>query len=135
MSVAAPKAQAKEPIQIDVILICRKQELDFRHAVAASDAFSVGVERAIAKAKRLQGAGIDLSRNDKRVLLIGQFLVEICAGREALEVAKAVTDHSEKLNLAVSSLSAVRSSIRYDESSSTDPQLVLLEQAAKLFAA
>src|SRR5205823_9335167 len=30
MSVAAPKSQAKEPIQLDVILVCRKQAADIR---------------------------------------------------------------------------------------------------------
>ncbi len=135
MSVAAPKAQAKEPIQIDVVLICRKKALDPRSKTSAAGAFSKAVNRAVIKAKRLKRVGIDLSRSDKRVILIGQFLTEICAGREAGEVSNAVSDYSERLESVLSSLASPQKSVKYDEpDSSTDPQLVLLEQAAKLFA-
>lgn len=74
MSVATPKTQAKEPIQLDVILVCRKQGLDHRLTELAPAAFAKSLERAVAKAARLRSAGFDLSRNDRRVILFSQFL-------------------------------------------------------------
>jgi putative DNA methylase len=136
MSVAAPKARTKEPIQIDVIMICRKKALDVRPRISATDAFTTAVNRAVAKASRLKQAGINLSRSDKRVLLIGQFIVELCAGRGVGQVSNTVADYSQRLERAVSSLATARKAVKYDEpDASTDPQLVLLEQASKLFAA
>jgi putative DNA methylase len=39
MSVAAPKSQAKEPIQLDVVLVCRKRATDDRRKAEGGDAF------------------------------------------------------------------------------------------------
>jgi putative DNA methylase len=136
MSVAAPKSQAKEPIQIDVVFVCRKKALDLRPKNSASDAFVIAIDRAIAKAKRLKSARIELSRTDKRVLLIGQFLAEISAGRTAEETSNIVTDYSDRLQAAAACLSAAPSDFKYDEAvTSAEPQLILLEQASRLFAA
>jgi putative DNA methylase len=71
MSVATPKSQAKEPIQLDIILVCRK----------VSDHKPISIRRAVAsaraKAKRLSDAGFKLSRNDWRVVLYGQLLTSL----------------------------------------------------------
>src|SRR5207249_11503759 len=74
MSVAAPKSQAKEPIQLDVILVCRKQASDSRKKADAKMAFQRAVEHATSKASRLKRCGLTLSINDRRVILISQFL-------------------------------------------------------------
>jgi len=90
----------------------------------------------VAKARRLKSAGIELSPGDKRVLLIGQFLTEISAGREADKTSEIVANYSQKLHAAAATVSAVRPVFKYNEAeASTDPQLILLEQASKLFAA
>lgn len=69
MSVATPKFQAKDPIQLDIILVCRKQApadtpSDVEHALG----------RARAKLQRLAQSGFTLSRNDRRIALVGQLL-------------------------------------------------------------
>lgn len=71
MIVAAPKSQAREPIQLDVIIVCRKQ--GSRHAGHPP---TVTEARAAAerKASVLQKAGFSLSRSDERVILNGQLL-------------------------------------------------------------
>ncbi|MCH8047257.1 MAG: adenine-specific DNA methylase, partial [Planctomycetes bacterium] len=50
MSVATPKSQAKEPIQLDVILVCVKRELDDRKAPPPNVAFERACEKSFAKA-------------------------------------------------------------------------------------
>jgi putative DNA methylase len=100
MSGAAPKSQAKEPIQLDVVLVCRKQPADKR----ATQSVDAGVGRAIAhakaKASRLINCGLALSANDRRVILIGQFLVEVCAGRSAVQLGDILSEKLTDLDLA-----------------------------------
>jgi putative DNA methylase len=69
MSVATPKAAAKEPIQMDIILVCRKAGPTRKHRPATK-----AIASAHAQLARLEAAGFTLSRNDRRVVLIGQLL-------------------------------------------------------------
>jgi putative DNA methylase len=100
MSVAAPKYQAKEPIQLDVILVCRKQSAVANGKQDVNTALGQAIAHAKAKATRLQHCGFDLSANDRRVILISQFLVEICSGRSATRVADALSEKLTDLDLA-----------------------------------
>lgn len=72
MSVATPKTQAKEPIQFDIIVVCRK--LDPRREVPALDTALRAAERKI---DRLKAAGFKLSRNDEKIIRFGQALTTL----------------------------------------------------------
>jgi len=69
MSVAAPKSQAKEPIDIDTIVVCRKQS-SFRRSGERSAACAL----ARRQVQRLNATGRRLSRNDVRVIVSSCFL-------------------------------------------------------------
>ncbi len=72
MSVATPKSAAKEPIQLDIVLVCRKaNKMDKRPS--AADA----MESARAKIRRLENAGLTLSRNDRKIVIYGQMLATL----------------------------------------------------------
>jgi len=86
MSVAAPKSQAKEPIDLDIFLICRKRKTDHRIKHDPKDAMQTAIESAKTKAARFNKVGRKLSRNDVRIILLGQVLVELCAGRNSDEL-------------------------------------------------
>ena len=73
MSVATPKSQAKEPIQLDIILVCRKRGFVGHPVAGLPDAFS----RARAKLARLADDGFSLSRNDRKIVFFGQLLTAI----------------------------------------------------------
>lgn len=74
MSVATPKSQAKEPIQLDIIVVCRKAyQYSPRELTLPADALDAGR----AKLQRLEQAGFALSRNDRKVVLLGQVLTAI----------------------------------------------------------
>jgi len=92
MSVAAPKTQAKEPIDIDVLLVCRRRESAPRRArrtdVAALEAAAADAESKVARFNRV---GRRMSRNDVRVILLSQLLVELCPDRTSAEVERALT--------------------------------------------
>ena len=74
MSVAAPKSQAKEPIQLDIVLVCRPYEQDSGVPRAPSKCVAVAAGRAIEKLSRLRAIGLDLSLNDCRITVISQFV-------------------------------------------------------------
>jgi putative DNA methylase len=88
MSVAAPKTQAKEPIDLDVLLVCKKSEEDHRprskHDVAAGRASATAAERV----GRFNRSGRRLSRHDVQVILLSQVLVELSPGRDAADIAR-----------------------------------------------
>jgi len=74
MSVATPKAQAKEPIQLDIIIVCKKADkLNDRHSIARERAMGTALD----KMRRLQASGFSLSLNDKKIVLFGQLLTTL----------------------------------------------------------
>jgi putative DNA methylase len=130
MSVAAPKSQAKEPIQLDVILVCRKQEMDLRAKQDGDAAMKLAVRHAKHKLHRLQECGFDLSVNDRRIVLLGHFLVEASPGRSATQLADALSSALTDLDLAALRLpeEPERRGTIYERKQSEDSQLVLLDR-------
>ncbi len=78
MSVATPKSQAKDPIQLDIIIVCRKQARDQRPRPTIGHAIESGKQ----KLQRLHAAGFQLSRNDRRIVLFGQLLTTLESSRD-----------------------------------------------------
>lgn len=88
MSVATPKHQAKEPIDIDIILVCRKR--DHIPDRTFSDSLWDNIGRAARdQIRRLRAAGQALSRNDVRVVVMGQLL---CALSRHQTTREAIAD-------------------------------------------
>jgi hypothetical protein len=74
MSVAAPKAQAHSPIDIDVIVVCRKAS-DWRLTPArAADNIDAALRVAADQVQRMNVSGRALSRNDVRVIVMAQLV-------------------------------------------------------------
>lgn len=69
MSVAAPKAQAKEPIQFDIVIVCRKVQPKHKR-ISVPEA----LESGRLKMKRVEDEGFELSRNDRKIIIFGQLL-------------------------------------------------------------
>jgi len=93
MSVAAPKNQAKEPIDLDIMMICKKRRDDDRRAFPAEIAFSRAREIACEKVERFNRSRRRLSRNDVRVILLSQLLVELSAGRDCAAVEQMLSGY------------------------------------------
>ena len=85
MSVATPKAQAKEPIQLDIILVCRKSS----YLSPVPPSTGEAIEAARKKMDRLHVAGFKLSRNDQKVVLFGQLLTTLRTPAESNCFARA----------------------------------------------
>ena len=93
MSVAMPKLQAKEPIDLDIILVCRKRS---RLTPAGWDGGHWETIRSKAgeQTQRFRDRGRGLSRNDVRIIVMAQLILELsllCSP----EVALAVLDSSD----------------------------------------
>jgi putative DNA methylase len=78
MSVATPKSQAKEPIQLDIIIVCRKSD-----ATSARASIPDALAAARMKLMRLRKAGFHLSLNDRRVVFFGQLLTTLRSASDA----------------------------------------------------
>ncbi len=79
MSVAAPKSQAKEPIQLDIIVVCRKHETP---AIASLPSADDAIDTAREKIRRLIRNGFRLSRNDLKIVMLGQLLTTLNSSAE-----------------------------------------------------
>ena len=90
MSVARPKRQAKHPIDLDMLIICRKRAADRRKRRADVDALQAAQEACSHRVERFRAGGRELSLNDVRVIFRSQLLVELSAGREAGEVGRSL---------------------------------------------
>lgn len=77
MSGATPKSQASEPIQLDVLLVCRKRETDPRPVRPAAEAWIRADEVSAQRCARLEGAGFALSKGDRVVVRCAQVLVAL----------------------------------------------------------
>jgi putative DNA methylase len=103
LSVAAPKSQAKEPIQLDVIFVCRKREKDERRDDGIEQALVDTAERSRQKLARLTGIGLELSRNDRRTAVVSQFISTL-GPLSADKAVQLLVNHQTELEDLVDSL-------------------------------
>jgi hypothetical protein len=104
MSVAAPKSQAKEPIDLDVLFVCRKKDSDKRPFISNKQALRKSQNITTSKITRFNSIGRRLSRNDIRVILFSQLLVELAAGRDEANITNALKDTLIKTRNIIDSL-------------------------------
>lgn len=79
MSVATPKSQANEPIQLDIIIVCRKGENQAKKLTPET-----ALDNARQKINRLEVSGFKLSKNDKKVIIYGQLLASVQSTKDTL---------------------------------------------------
>ena len=85
MSVAMPKNQAREPIDLDIVVVCRSREEVRSSILTYEDAWTRAVEVAGEQIDRLRRVGRTLSRNDLRVVVMAQIVrfLSACSGNQA----------------------------------------------------
>jgi hypothetical protein len=74
MSVAQPKHQAKEPIDLDVIIACRKRSLSMAGSTPFAEILPDALDEAGGQVERFNSTGRTLSLNDVRVVLMAQII-------------------------------------------------------------
>jgi len=76
MSVAVPKHQAKEPIDLDIVLVCRKCSALKRHEWDGN-LWKTIHSKAASQVIRLRNSGRKLSRNDVRIIVMAQLIRQL----------------------------------------------------------
>jgi putative DNA methylase len=103
MSGATPKHQAKEPIDLDIILVCRKRagltNVPASPEPSASD--HAIAERQVA---RLRASGRELSRNDIRIIIMAQLLRKLSCGRSAEEAFASLESEAASIDATITRL-------------------------------
>jgi adenine-specific DNA methylase len=99
MSVAMPKQQAKEPIDLDVILVCRKRESVGGHIPYPKSVPPDVIRTAADQICRFNNAGRRLSRNDVRVVLTAQVIAHLSRSHNPFGAVKSATDGKVQLGL------------------------------------
>lgn len=79
MSVGRPKLQAKEPIDLDVIVVCRKRGAPAPLRDAPPDLVRAAEERTAEAVRRFNDLGRRLSQNDVLVILLANLLPTLSA--------------------------------------------------------
>ncbi len=104
MSVATPKQQAREPIDLDIIIVCRKRTFN-----SGSSATTGSTEGALSLAReqiaRLRSSGRSLSRNDVRIVVMAQMLRVFSAYPNATQAQIALKRDTAGAELFISNVS------------------------------
>ena len=100
MSVAAPKSQTRQPIDLDVLVVCRKTAGDPRTLVAVEEALEIAIIAGARQAKRFENVGRHLSKSDARVIFRSQLLVPLSPHRTSEDLAAALTATGSELDAA-----------------------------------
>ena len=122
LSVSAPKAQARNPIDVDVVIVCRKRESDDRPAPQSlADILVDASAAAHSQVLRFGCVGRTLGYNDIRVLLTAQILRPLSWGiplplaqtwlKESRPFIDATTENVVRWQAEVARIPAVREDI------------------------
>ena len=131
MSVSMPLKQAKSPIHLDLILLCKKD-----HDGAVSPVVVADIETAVRRAQEqitaLKANEITVSLGDAKVILMGQFLCEAHRMRNLEKEERFLSMIEENIDTYVADLIQKEGEILYTRKPSK--QLVLFERMAEYLA-
>jgi putative DNA methylase len=103
MSAATPKRQAKEPIDIDIVVVCRKRGA---RAIInpGGSLWPETLAAAASQAARLRGSGRYLSRNDLRVIVMAQLLRRLSQKDTSSAALSILADQCDQIEDAIEQL-------------------------------
>ena len=101
MSVAMPKHQAKEPIDLDVIVVCRKILEAPRLRRSLGQIVNLATEEASQQVSRLNGVARKLSRNDIRVILMAQIIKHLSWQSSLAESLRLLDSNGDSIDDAI----------------------------------
>jgi adenine-specific DNA methylase len=100
MSGATPKHQAKEPIDLDIILACRKRGQIIDHP-ASCDLWADVTKVASHQVARLHESGRKTSRNDIRIIIMAQLLCQLSRNGETATRVAEIAHHDAAIEDAI----------------------------------
>jgi len=134
MSVSMPLQQAKSPIHLDLIVVCRK-DTEIRNGTYKKSPNIMNVVNSAKKqVSALKGAGIKVSLGDAKVILMGRLLCEIHAMRQLDLEEKYLDDIEDDIDSYVGQVASTRGEVLYEEVSHHPAQMTLFEEMAEYLA-
>ena len=97
MAVAVPKSQAREPIDLDVILVCRKRNMMGELPTSPEGLLIKAASEAKTQIRRLNRIGKRLSRNDVKVILMAQVVRQLSRLSSPSKALPYLEDHEEEI--------------------------------------
>jgi len=134
MSVSMPLKQAKSPIHLDLIVVCRKDSEQETEPYMKAPFILKAVSAAKHQVSALKGAGIKVSLGDAKVILMGRLLCEIHAMRQLDLEEKYLDDIEDDIDAYVGQVAATRGEVLYQEVSPQPVQLSIFEEMAEYLA-
>lgn len=101
MSVAVPKSQSKHPIDLDIIMVCRKDLNGSLVKKSENTCFDEATEECRELNFRFNNDGRYLSQGDIKVILLAKLLIQLSQGRNAGELESRLQAAREKLERTI----------------------------------
>ncbi len=133
MSVSMPLRQAKSPIHLDLIVVCRRES---HGRTKQRGEFIIGdvVSAAKQQVDSLKGVGIKVSLGDAKVILMGRMLCEIHK-MENPEMEEELLDNIEAdIDTFVSQVVLTEGEVLYERTANRPTQLTLFEKMENYLA-
>jgi adenine-specific DNA methylase len=125
MSVSMPLQQARSPIHLDLILVCRR-DLGHVENEPEYDAIVPALRQAERQVSSLKGAGIKVSLGDAKVVLMGRFLCEAHKMKNLKLEEDFLSQVENEIDQYVGQVISTKGEILYAEAE--PQQLVLFEE-------
>jgi adenine-specific DNA methylase len=131
MSVAMPLQQAKSPIHLDLILVCRRDSGN-TPSDSGDGTIPAALDAAGTQISSLRKAEIKVSLGDAKVILMGRFLCEVHKMRNLELEARFLEELEQDIDTYVSQVIASKGEVLYEE---PEPkQLMLFEEMGQYLA-
>lgn len=131
MSVSMPLQQAKSPIHLDLILVCRR-DLGDNAGQPGDGALLSAIDLAEAQISSLKTVGIKVSLGDAKVILMGRFLCEAHRIRNLDLEEKFLKGLEQDIDTYVGQVISAKGEVLYSEAE--PEQLMLFEEMGKYLA-
>jgi len=133
MSVSVPLQQAKSPIHLDLILVCRR-DLGSTPDQSEDDYLLSALNLAEAQIASLKAVGIKVSLGDAKVILMGRFL---CAAHRMKNLdleEKFLEELEQDIDTYVGQVISTKGEVLYEDRRTEPEQLMLFEEMGKYLA-
>lgn len=127
MSVAMPLKQAKSPIHLDLIMVCRR-ETERKNLQQADPAIAEAVRSAKQQVASLKEVGIRVSLGDAKVILMGRLLREIHHKKDPEMEEKMLDCLGKGIDAFVSQVMSTEGEVLYDSAGGHPTQLTLFDR-------
>lgn len=127
MSVSIPLQQARSPIHLDLILVCRK-DLENKIQPNGNLDISAAISATQAQVAALRKTDIQLSLGDIKVILMGRLLCELHSIRNLKLEKKLLDEISGDIDLFVSQIVTTQGEVLYEQAAHEPIQLTLFEK-------